>query len=61
MKMRWLMCDTTFYLFYGSTFSVSMLIIYILFFSVFDSVFVISCVSFSLVYCTVYYFCCPMR
>lgn len=41
------LCDTTFYLYYGSTFSVSVLIIYIwfvfLFFCFFDFVSVISC------------------
>lgn len=65
------LCDTTFYLYYGSTFSVSVLIIYIwfvfLFFRFFDFVSVISCnffppiFVFVFVYCTVYYFCCPMR
>lgn len=60
------LCDTTFYLYYGSTFSVSVLIIYIWFvfyFSVlFDFVFVIACIFFFspicpfFVYCTVYTF-----
>lgn len=70
------LCDTTFYLYYGSTFSVSVLIIYIwfvfLFFRFFCWFFLILSLSFLViffppifvfvfVYCTVYYFCCPMR
>lgn len=70
------LCDTTFYLYYGSTFSVSVLIIYIWFvfyFSVFfrlfvffDFVFVISCIFFLLFVLFLFIarfitFCCPMR
>ena len=68
------LCDTTFYLYYGSTFSVSMLIIYIfvLFFLILSLSFLVfviflfrffprlSCFC-PFGYCTVYYFCCPLR
>ena len=71
------LCDTTFYLYYGSTFSVSVLIIYIWFmFYFFSFSLILLSLSFLVlfyffppffflsllfVYCTVYYFCCPMR
>lgn len=67
------LCDTTFYLYFCSTFSVSVLIIYIcgFFFQFFFFFFSILSLSFLVfhflllvlifVYCTVYYFCRPMR